>query len=82
MIIDVAINQDGTIYSIKLLTPSPHKLLNDAAIRFVRDASPYDAFPDELKKTSDIIHITRSFHFLGNNRLTSSDASSAAEAIK
>lgn len=77
LIIDVAINQNGTINAIKILTPSDHKLLNDAAIRFVRDAAPFDIFPEDLKKTSDIIHITRAFHFLGNNRLASSDASSS-----
>lgn len=76
LIIDVAINRDGTIDEIKVLTPSKYKLLNDAAVRFVRMASPYDAFPDSLKKTSDIIHITRAFHFLGSHRLSSSDASS------
>lgn len=31
LIIDVAINQNGTINSIDILTPSPHKLLNDDA---------------------------------------------------
>lgn len=78
MIIDVSIHQDGRIERIDIRVPSPHKLLNDAAIRFIRDAAPYDVFPDELKKEYDIIHITRSYHFLTNNRLISNDASGAS----
>lgn len=77
MIIDVSIHQDGRIERIDIRVPSPHKLLNDAAIRFIRDAAPYDEFPDELKNEYDIIHITRSYHFLTNNRLISNDASSS-----
>jgi len=75
LILTVEINRNGTIASVQINNPSPHKLLNDAAVRFVRDASPFDSFPDEINKNTDILVITRAFHFLKNNRLTSSDAS-------
>jgi periplasmic protein TonB len=64
LIIDVAINPDGSINKVNLVKRSAYPFLNDAAIRFIELASPFAAFPDELKATSDIIHITRSFHFL------------------
>jgi protein TonB len=76
LVVDVAINPNGTINAIKVLTPSKHKLLNDAALRIIRDSAPFKSFPDVLRKNTDILHITRAFHFLGDNRLTSSDASS------
>lgn len=76
LILTVEINRNGTIAAIQVNNPSPHKLLNDAAMRFVRDASPFDIFPDEINKNTDILVITRAFHFLKNNRLTSTDASS------
>ena len=77
LILTVEINRNGTIADISIINPSPHKLLNDAALRFVRDASPFSAFPDEIDLDTDILVITRAFHFLRNNRLSSSDASSA-----
>ena len=76
LILTVEINRNGTISDIFINSPSPHKLLNDAAIRFVRDASPFDSFPDDVDKDTDILVITRAFHFLKNNQLTSSNASS------
>ena len=76
LILTVEINRNGTINEILINNPSPHKLLNDAAMRFVRNASPFAAFPDEMDSTIDILVITRAFHFLSNNKLSSSDASS------
>lgn len=77
LILTVEINRNGTIANILVNNPSPHKLLNDTAIRFVRDASPYDSFPDDIDKDVDILVITRAFHFLKNNQLTSSNVSDA-----
>ena len=70
LVIDVAINPDGSIEAIKLLRRSSHQFLNDAAIRFIELASPFEPFPAELRENTDIIHITRAFHFL-NGELTS-----------
>ena len=64
LIIDVAINPDGSINKVNLVKRSAYPFLNDVAIRFIKLASPFAPFPEELKATSDIIHITRSFHFL------------------
>lgn len=76
LILSVELNRNGTISSVEVIRPSPYKVLNDAAVRFVRDASPFASFPDEIDPTTDILVITRAFHFLSNNRLTSTDASS------
>jgi len=72
LILTVEINKNGTISNIIINNPSKHKLLNDTALRFVRNASPFDSFPDdEYFKNIDILVITRAFHFLPNNRITS-----------
>jgi len=75
LIVSVEINSNGTINKIDITNPSPHKILNDSALRIIRDASPFEAFPDEdfFRKT-DILVITRAIHFLKNNRITSSSA--------
>ena len=82
LILTVEINRNGTIHAIQVNNPSPHKVLNDSALRFVRDASPYTPFPDDLYPDTDILVITRAFHFLKNNRLSSSDASSARTKLR
>ena len=64
LIIDVAINPDGSINEIDLIKRSTHPFLNNAAISFIELASPFAPFPKELLASSDIIHITRAFHFL------------------
>ena len=75
LILTVEINRNGTINALHIKSPSKHKLLNDTALRFVRDASPFSSFPDsEYFKTIDILVITRAFHFLSGNRLTSTAA--------
>lgn len=75
LIVSVEINRNGTINAIKILTPSKHKLLNDAALRIVRDASPFEAFPDEeYFKETDILVITRSILFLPDNSFNSTSA--------
>ena len=77
VILAVELNRNGTISSIQITNPSPHKVLNDTALRFVRDASPYAAMPSDLYPDTNILVITRALHFLNNNSLSSSDASSA-----
>jgi protein TonB len=75
LIVSVEINRNGTINDIEILTPSSHKILNDSALRIIRDASPFQAFPDEeFFRETDILVITRSIHFLKNNQVTSSSA--------
>jgi len=76
LILTVEIKRNGTIADIIINNPSPHKLLNDTAMRFVRDASPYDPFPEDIESDVDILVITRAFHFLKNNQLTSSNIAS------
>lgn len=75
LIISLEINRNGTINKLDILSPSPHKILNDSALRIIRDASPFDAFPDEeFFRQTDILVITRSIHFLKDNRISSSSA--------
>lgn len=69
LILDVAIRADGTIDDIKLVRSSGNKVLDDAAIYIVRLAAPFAPFPAELRKDTDILHITRTWQFLGENSL-------------
>ncbi len=75
LIVSIEINRNGTINDIDIIKPSKHKILNDSALRIIRDASPFEAFPDEkFFQETDILVITRSIHFLKSNRITSTSA--------
>ncbi len=67
----VALNADGTIHQIKLLKSSGHKVVDDAAIKIVRKAAPFDAFPPEIRKATDILEIIRTWKFEKGHYLSS-----------
>lgn len=69
LIVDVAIDKDGKVLEIKVVRPSGHKLLDDAAVRIVRLAAPFAPLPDDIRKDTDILHITRTWEFTSSNRL-------------
>ncbi|MFT5131737.1 MAG: protein TonB [Gammaproteobacteria bacterium] len=64
LVLDVALNPDGTINIITVRQPSGHKVLDDAAIRIVKLAAPFSPFPDAIHGETDILHIIRTWQFL------------------
>ncbi len=72
LLLDVAINANGSLNSITLLRSSGSKVLDDAAMRIVRLAAPFSQFPDELSSDTDVLHITRTWEFLDSHRLDAS----------
>ena len=71
LILDVVINADGSLHNIELRQSSGHQVLDDAARRIVKMASPYNPFPEPLQQQTDLLHITRSWEFLSSNELIS-----------
>lgn len=69
LLLDVAINPDGTLHSVNVVRSSGHKVLDDGAIRIVKLASPYAPFPSDIRKDTDILHIIRTWQFQSDNRL-------------
>lgn len=63
LILDVAVNSDGSIEKITIRSPSDHKVLDDAAIRIVELAAPYAPLPDNIREDVDVLHITSAWHF-------------------
>lgn len=68
LILDVALNKDGSINEVTIRRSSGYKILDDAAIRIVELASPYSPFPVKIREETDILHITRTWQFLNSNR--------------
>jgi len=71
LMLEVAINQDGTINNIRLVRSSGRKVLDEAAKKIVRMSAPFAPLPAALRKDVDILHITRTWQFKSGNKLVS-----------
>ncbi|MDM3872050.1 energy transducer TonB [Porticoccus sp. W117] len=64
----VTLLPDGDVESIEILQSSGQAILDQAAIRIVRQAGPFDPFPSELKEW-DKFEIIRTWQFIAGNQL-------------
>jgi periplasmic protein TonB len=67
----VAILPDGSLKEVELLESSGHQVLDDAAVRIVKLSAPYAPFPDELRQSTDVLEIIRTWQFRKNSSLRS-----------
>ena len=65
----VTLRADGNVESIELDRSSGLKVLDDAAFRIVRMASPYARFPPDIRRDTDLLVITRTWFFGRGDRL-------------
>ena len=66
----VAIKANGEVESIEINRSSGYKLLDNAAIRTVRLSAPFDVFPENIRRDTDVLHITRTWSFSKLDQLT------------
>ncbi|CAG0980989.1 hypothetical protein MTYP_01761 [Methylophilaceae bacterium] len=59
----VSIKADGSIESVEVNQSSGHPILDNAAKRIVELAAPYSPFPEDIRKDTDILSITRTWTF-------------------
>lgn len=59
----VVLNYDGQLRDIRILQSSGYKVLDDAALRIVRIAAPFQDFPVEMRKKYDQLEIIRTWKF-------------------
>ena len=71
LLLEVAINRDGTVEDITLRRSSGQPILDDAAIRIVKLAAPFSRFPPSVSEEVDILHIERTWIFHSGNHFTS-----------
>lgn len=71
LLLDVALNPDGSVRNISILKTSGHAAIDEAAIRIVNLAAPYPPFPPDISKEADVLHITRTWEFSTSNKLKS-----------
>lgn len=64
-----SIRSDGSIEGITIDKSSGSKVLDNAAINIVKLAAPYSKFSAKMKKTTDILGITRTWTFTNEDAL-------------
>lgn len=69
----VSINADGTVAAMDLERSSGYKILDAAAQHIVEMAAPYAKFPPDIRKDTDILVITRTWHFAPGDKVFSDD---------
>ena len=65
----VSIYADGRIESVEVDRSSGSKILDAAAINIVQLAAPFAPFPDDMRKKTDILGITRTWTFTRSDQL-------------
>ena len=59
----VVLRFDGTLKEVRILESSGNKTLDNAALRIVRQAAPFQNFPVEMRKAYDQLEIIRTWKF-------------------
>jgi len=67
----VSLLPNGEVYQVKILQSSGHKILDQAALKIVHLAAPYDPFPQQMQRSVDVLEIIRTWRF-HKNTLSSS----------
>jgi len=65
----VAIKADGSVEYIQVDRPSGYTVLDRAAERIVKISAPFSAFPENIRRDTDILVITRTWTFARGDRL-------------
>jgi protein TonB len=63
LLLTVSIKADGSLDRVEINRSSGVRILDEAAIRIVKLAAPYAAFPADIAKETDILGITRTWMF-------------------
>ncbi|MCK9380303.1 MAG: TonB family protein [Sulfuritalea sp.] len=71
LVLTVIIKANGDLDSVEVSRSSGKKLLDDAARRIVQMAAPYAAFPESIRRDTDVLEITRTWTFTNADRLRS-----------
>ena len=71
LVLTVSIRSDGTIENVEVNKPSGKRILDAAAVKIVQMSGPYAPFPSDIRRDTDILHITRTWTFAKGDELRS-----------
>jgi protein TonB len=71
LLLTVSIRADGTLEAVEVSKSSGQRILDAAAVKIVEMSAPYAPFPPDIRRDTDILHITRTWTFAKGDELTS-----------
>jgi protein TonB len=71
LVLTVIIKANGDLERVEVSRSSGKSLLDDAARRIVQMSAPYAAFPEAIRRDTDVLEITRTWTFTNADRLRS-----------
>lgn len=69
LVVTVSIKSDGEVEKVEINRSSGHKVLDEAALRIVKLAAPFAPFPENIRKDTDILVISRTWIFTRSDQL-------------
>ena len=69
LVLTVIIKANGDLERVEVNRSSGKTLLDDAARRIVQMSAPYAAFPESIRRDTDVLEITRTWTFTNADRL-------------
>ena len=71
LVLTVIIKSNGDLERVEVNRSSGQRLLDDAARRIVQMSAPFAAFPEAIRRDTDVLEITRTWTFTNADRLRS-----------
>jgi len=71
LLLTVSIKSDGSVENIEVNRTSGSRVLDAAAVKIVEMSGPFAAFPPDIRRDTDILHITRTWTFTKADALES-----------
>lgn len=71
LLLTVAIRADGSVEHVQVDRSSGQKVLDAAAVRIVEMSAPFAPLPADIRRDTDILHITRTWTFARGDELRS-----------
>jgi periplasmic protein TonB len=71
LLLTVSIKSDGSVENIEVNRSSGSRILDAAAVKIVEMSGPFAPFPPDIKRDTDILHVTRTWTFTKADALVS-----------
>jgi protein TonB len=71
LLLTVSIRSDGSVEAVEINRSSGQRVLDAAAVKIVEMSAPFAAFPPDIKRDTDVLHITRTWMFTKGDELRS-----------
>ena len=71
LLLTVSIRSDGSVENVEINRSSGQSILGAAAVKIVEMSAPFAAFPPDIKRDTDVLHITRTWMFTKGDELRS-----------